>query len=109
MKSVKFLLYALVSLLIILPIDAKADSIVNNNGIEISEEEYNNFIKIHTHESIMTMNEEKYQKLLSLDYSDITTEDYYVASTYNQSLNLTTEREITEEEFESYPDNGISP
>lgn len=109
MKSVRFLLYILVGVLVILPVATKAESITNNNGIVISEEEYNNFIKIHTHESIMTMDQEKYEKLKSLDYSNITTEDYYVASTYNQSLNLTTEREITKEEFDSYDNNGVSP
>lgn len=108
MKSVKFIIYVLVGVFTIFPIFTYAESITNINGIVISEEEYNNFIKIHTHDTIMTMDEEKYEKLKSLDYSNILTEEKYVATTYNQSLNLTTEREITEEEFDNFLENNSS-
>ena len=103
------MLFVVVSIFVIFPIVANAESITNDNGIVISEEEYNNFIQIHTHEYIMAMSEEKYEKLKTLDYSNITSTEKYVETTYNRSLNLTTEREITKEEYDSYPEAGISP
>lgn len=106
MKNVKFIFLVLVSVFILFPLFSKAESIINAKGIEISEEEYNNFLKIHTHEYIMTMNQEKYEKLKSLDYSNVIKDTKYYTSAYNQHLNLTTEREITKEEYENF---GISP
>jgi len=99
--------YALVGVITIFPILTFAESITNINGIVISEEEYNNFLKVHSHEYIMTMNEEKYDKLKSLDYSNVVTETKYVATTYNPSLNLTTEQELTKYEYDNF-NNGAS-
>ena len=104
---------ALVILLIgvgfIFPIGVNAETIINNNGIEITEEEYNNFIKVHSHEYIMTMNEDQYEKLLSLDYDNVVTTKKYIATTYNPSLMLTTETELTELEYENFivPEAGM--
>ena len=106
MKNVKYMLLAF-CLVAILPIHTFAESIINENGIEISEEEYNNFLKIHTPEYIMLMDEEKYEKLKSLDYSNVETTETYVESTYNPMLGVTTEKEITEEEYENF--NPIMP
>ncbi len=104
MKNVKFIFWVLISVIVLFPLYTSAESITNINGIEISEEEYNNFLKVYTHEYIMTMNEEKYERLKSLNFSDdnIITDKKYFTSAYNQHLDLTTEREITEEEFESF-------
>lgn len=107
MKNVKYMLLAFVGLISILPINTFAESIINNNGIEISEEEYNNFIKIRTPEYIMLMDESQYEKLKSLDYSNVEITTKYVESTYNPKLGVTTEKEITEEEYENY--NPIMP
>lgn len=94
--------YALVGVITIFPILTFAESITNINGIVISEEEYNNFLKVRSHESIMVMNEDDYIKLKSLDYSNVMTETKYIETTYNPSLNLTTERELTKYEYENY-------
>lgn len=107
MKNVKYMLLAFVGIISILPINTFAKSIINNNGIEISEEEYNNFLKIYTPEYIMVMNEEKYEKLKTLDYSNVETTETYIESTYNPKLGVTTEKEITKEEYENY--NPIMP
>ena len=107
MKNVKYMLLAFVGLLTIVPINTFAESIINNNGIEISEEDYNNFLKVHTHDYIMLMDEEQYAKLKSLDYSNIEKTETYVESTYNPMLGVTTEKEITEEEYENF--NPIMP
>lgn len=101
------MLYALVSVLFVIPNVVSAKEIINNNGILISENEYNDFLKIYDNEYIMNMSEEKYNKLKTLDFSDITTSTKYIETTYNQSLQLTTEREITEEEFNEF--EAVSP
>ncbi len=110
LKNWKTIIYMFVGLLAFFPIITFAKSITNYNGIIISEEEYANFIQVHSHEYIMTMDESQYEKLLSLDYSNIIKETKYIETTYNSSLNLTTEREMTEEEYENYikPNNETS-
>lgn len=102
MKNVKLIIAALICL-VIFPVFTSAESIINNNGIVITEEEYNNFEKVFTHARIMTMSEEQYEKYKTLDYSNITKEEKYIETTYNRSLNLTTERELTKEEYDNYP------
>lgn len=101
MKNVKFIFLVLISIITISPLYTFAESITNNNGVVISEEEYNNFLKIHTHEYIMLMNENEYERLKELNYSDVQSKVIYVETIYNPHLNLVTEREITKEEYES--------
>lgn len=107
LKKITFMLYAFVSVLFVIPSVVNAKEIINNNGIRISENEYNDFLKIYDNDYIMNMSEEKYNKLKTLDFSDITTSTKYIETTYNQSLQLTTEREITEEEFNEF--EPVSP
>ena len=106
MKKQIVLLVVLVGVITIFPKITNAESITNINGIVISEEEYNNFIQIHTHEYIMTMSEEKYEKLKTLDYSNIEKEVKYIETTYNPSLMLTTERELTKAEYDNFGKNS---
>ncbi len=96
-------------MVVISPIVTNAKSFVNNNGIIISEEEYQNFLKMYSPEYIMVMNQEEYKKAQSIDYNNVETETKYIASTYNQHLNLTTEKEITEAEYNNYSESLISP
>ena len=108
LKKAKFIFLFVFGVITISPILVSAKSITNINGIEISENEYNNFLKIHTEEYIMTMTQADYDKLKSLDYSNIQDETRYILSNYNEKLRLTTEEEITEEEYENF-DNQITP
>ncbi len=103
MRNVKFLFFTLASMLLVIPLHVSAENIylTNNNGIEISEEDYNNFIKIKPYEYIMTMTDQQYNKLKSLDYSNIQTNTKYIETVYNSRLNITSNKEITEEAFES--------
>ncbi len=107
MKNVKFIFFALVSVLLVFPLNilAKEAYLINNSGIELSEEEYNNFIKVRPYEYLMTMNEDDYAKLKSLDYSNIKTTTKYIQTVYNRRYNAITEKEITKEEFE----NNVMP
>jgi hypothetical protein len=89
-------------ILVLCPIVSHAKNIINENGIEITEGDYNNFIKIHSHEFIMRMDAEKYNHLKELDFTTLKTETKYIVSTYNPNLKLSTSREITEEEFNKF-------
>lgn len=102
MKKKKLWLFILIWVFITIPTACFAESITNINGVVISEEEYNNFLKIHTHDYIMTMSEEKYEKLKSLDYENVIKDTHYFETTYNSHLNLATDKEITEEEYNNY-------
>ena len=106
MRMYKFVFCMLMGMIMLVPMLTSAESIINYNGIEISEEDYNNFLLAFTPEFIMTMDEAKYEKLLSLDYTNIQKVTKYVATTYNQSLNLVTEVELTEEQYENFIPNG---
>lgn len=88
--------------LLFIPINIKAESLINQNGIEISEEELENFLKVYSYEHIMVMDEEKYEKAQSLNYDNVLKTDKYIETIYNPHLNITTERELTESEYENY-------
>lgn len=104
MKNFNFVIVALVSILFIFPNVVNAETIINNNGIIINETDYNNFLKVYDHEYIMHMSEEKYNKLKTLNFDDISEETKYIETTYNSSLHLTTSREVTEEEYNDFDD-----
>ena len=102
MKNLKLTFLILLSIFSVTPIFTFARTIINNNGIEIDEEDYERFLLIYSHEYIMTMDETKYEKALHIDYDNIQKATKYVETTYNPSLNLITERELTEYEYENY-------
>ena len=62
----KYSLFAIGSILAMMPITTFA-AITNINGIDISDEEYDNFSKAYSHEYIMTMTEEDYERLQSME------------------------------------------
>lgn len=107
LKKILFMFYALISILLVVPNVVNAEEIINNNGIVMTEQEYNNFLKVYDSDYIMNMSEEKYNKLKTLDFNNVTTTTKYIETTYNQGLQLTTEREVTEEEFNEF--NAVSP
>ncbi len=92
----------LISLVIILPMQACAESYINENGIEISEEEYANYLKVFTPEHIRFMSESEYERMQDLDFNDIRTSTKYVISTYNPNLEITTHREVSKEEYDNF-------
>lgn len=107
LKKAKFIFLFVLGVITISPILVSARSITNINGIEISENEYNNFLKVHSNEYIMTMTQADYDKLKSLDYSNVQDDTRYILSTYNEKLRLTTEEEITEEEYENFDNEAV--
>lgn len=103
-KNLKFIIFVLAIIFITTP-NINAKTITNNNGIVINEEDYENFLKIHSHEYIMNMSEEKYERLKELDYSHVITDTKYVLSTYHTHLGIISEREVSEEEYNTFNDN----
>lgn len=101
MKNLKFIFFTLISVMVISPIHTLAKTIENINGIEITEEEYNNFSKMYSDEYLITMDEAKYEQLKTYDYSNVETKTIYVETKYNPSLNLLTDKVITKEEYEN--------
>lgn len=84
--------------------------IVNQNNVMISESDYENLSKVYSHAYIMVMTQEKYDYLKTKDFSNVETETKYIETTYNSSLGITTEREITEQQYENASvEPGISP
>ena len=102
MKRILGFVTLLFAISIVLPMTVRAENIINNNGIVITEEEYNKFIQIHSHAYIMTMDESEYEKLSSLNYNNLTRVVKYYATTYNPKLNITTETELTKEEYDNF-------
>ena len=107
LKRLSFALVVLISVIFIFPSVCLAKEYTNNNGITMTEEEYNNFLKVHSKEYIMLMNEQQYEKLKTLNYDNLQKSTKFIESNYNAHLNLTTEKEITEEEFNAF--NPIMP
>lgn len=101
--SLVLLLVVLVSVFSIFPSSCfAAKELINNNGIIISEEEYNKFSKVFSEGYIMTMTKEKYEKLKHLNFDDIRQETLYLETTYNSHLNVSTEKIITKEEYDNF-------
>lgn len=75
--------------------------ITNQNGVTMSMREYENLLNMYSEAYIMTMTEERFNQLRNLDLSETQTDIKYVETTYNNSLGLVTNRELTEEEYET--------
>ena len=101
MKRLKIFL-TIVIVVLIIPLNCMAKDIINQKGVVMSENDYNNFLKIYTPEYIMNMTQEKYNKLTTLDFTDIRKDTKYFETTYNHRLNLVTEKEITKEEYDNF-------
>ncbi len=107
MKNWKVIMVLLLVLLI-MPTLTKAESIINNNGVEIDVEDYNQFLNVYSEEYLMMMTEEKYSELKLLDFNNIKKQTEYVETTYNPHLNLTTEKIITEDAYNTYSSSAAN-
>ena len=108
MKNIKLIFFALVSLLVVLPLYAYAGTITNDNGVVMTEEEYNNFLKVYTEDYIMLMTQEKYDHLKEFDFSNVDTKTIYVETKYNPHLGITTDKVISKEKYENIKP-GLKP
>ena len=82
-------------------------TIVNNQNVIITETDYNNILKTHPEGYIMNMSQEQYNYLRSLDYSNIKKETKYLETTTNYNLGTTTERELTESEYNNINEDNV--
>lgn len=108
MIKFKSLFYVIISFLVVLPIFTYAETFINNNGVQITDEDYEKFSKAYDDNYIMNMTQEKYDKLQTLDFNNIDRVTKYYEMSYNRSLNLVTEREITEAEYDNFTPGGLS-
>lgn len=81
--------------------------IVNNQGVKITQTDYNNILKTHPEGYLMSMSQEQYDYLRQFDYSNIETDTKYIESTYNKNLGTTNERYLTEEEYNNINEDVI--
>lgn len=97
------LMYSLVTLLL-LPSITCAGTYVTASGLSIPEEDYNNLLKIYPPAAIEVMSLEKYNNIMSkdLDFNSVNKNVKYVRSSYDALLHVTTEKEVTKEEFDSF-------
>ena len=110
LKIEKLMLMILVSVIVLLPGHTYAESYINENGIEISEEEYADFLKLFTPEHIMFMSEEEYERMQDLDFDNLDSSAKYVISTYNPNLGITTHQEVSELVYNNFNlENMASP
>ncbi len=108
MKNIKLIFFALVSLLVVLPLYTYAGTITNDNGVVMTEEEYNNFLKVYTEDYIMLMTQEKYEHLKEFDFSNVDTKTIYVETKYNPHLGITTDKVISKEQYDKI-NPGLKP
>lgn len=73
--------------------------ITNQNGVTMSASEYDNLLNMYSEGYIMTMTQDRFEEIKDVDFSNVETEVKYVETTYNNSLGLVTNRELTEAEY----------
>ena len=84
--------------------------ITNQNNVTMSMSEYENLLNMYSEAYIMTMTQERFNELRNEDFSNVDTDVKYVETTYNNSLGLVTNREITKNEYENADNNqNITP
>lgn len=109
MSKSKLKVFVVIGFLVLCPVFVSGKTVLNNNGIEISEEDYNNFIKIHNHDFLMNLDIEHYNRLKELDFSTLKTDTKYIVSSYNPNLKLFTSKEVSEEEFNKFDEKDNVP
>lgn len=80
-----------------------ASEYINDLGVAISEEDYNNLRKIYTEKYISVLDENEYSRIknLNLDYDNAQTTVNYVKTEINNVTGEVSETYITEEEYEA--------
>lgn len=82
--------------------------IVNNQGVKITQTDYNNILKTHPEGYLMSMSQEQYDYLRQFDYSNIKSDTKYIESTYNKNLGTTYERYLTKEEYNNIKEDEVN-
>ncbi|MBE6148532.1 MAG: hypothetical protein E7167_03455 [Firmicutes bacterium] len=97
----KYILLIGLSILLIYPRKTFALEYINNNGVTISEENYNNLRKIYSEKYISVLDQDQYDRIMAmnLDFSDVQKTRKYIKTEYNQVTGEVTETLLTEAEY----------
>ena len=98
-------------IMLMIPVTFAKDNVFYTNyaGVEMTETEYNYMISNFDENLVKNMSQSLFESGLDdADNIELVSQEYkYIETTFNPSLMLTTEREITKEEYENY--NPIMP
>ena len=84
-----------------------SDTIVNNQGVIITRTDYNNILKTHPVGYLANMSQKQYDYLRQFDYSNIASDTIYVETTYNRNTGITSERYLTENEYNNISEDQV--
>lgn len=100
-KTKRDMLLFLIGILLIFPSLVNADSYTTAKGLELSEEEYNNFSLIYPDTFIENMSEEHYNRIssMNIDFSTATKIIKYYKTDYNNVTGEVINTEVTETEY----------
>jgi len=98
----KFILLVVFTIMLI-PNSVFAEDYINDLGVVISEEDYNNLRTIYTEKYISVLDQEKYNQIknMNLNYDDVQKTVKYIKSEYNHVTGETLETEVTKEEYDN--------
>ena len=99
----KFIVLFSFAVLMLYPNLTYASEYINDLGVVILEEDYNNLKKIYTEKYISVLDENEYSRIknLNLDYDNVQTTVNYVKTEINNVTGEVSETYITEEEYEA--------
>lgn len=106
----KHLLLLLALIVMALPNYVYADDYINQNGVVISDENYNNLLKLYSEKRISILTHSDYEEIMSkgIDFNNVEQSTKYIKTEFNQVTGEYEDTEVTEEEFNNYDPNSRS-
>lgn len=98
----KYFLLIGLAVVLLYPNKAFALDYINDLGVAISQEDYNNLRQIYSDKYISVLDEEQYNQIkeMNLDFSDVQKTIKYIKTEHNQITGEVTETFLTETEYE---------
>lgn len=108
MKKHFLLIASFLLLFICAPNFVNAQDYVNDLGVVISEEDYDNLKSLYTEAHIAVLDQNKYDQIksMNLDYDNVRVQNMYVKTEVNNVTGEITETEITKEEYDAASENS---
>ena len=100
----KKLLCVLAFILIIsIPKVAWANTYVNQNGVEMTQEQYLDLLKIYSEKHISVLDQDKFNEIMNmgLDFDNVKQDVRYIKTEYNQVTGAVNNSEISKEEYDN--------
>ncbi|MBQ6841451.1 MAG: hypothetical protein IJO63_04995 [Bacilli bacterium] len=110
MKKCYLLIASFLLLFICAPNFVNAQDYVNDLGVVIPEEDYNNLKLLYTEAHIAVLDQNKYDQIksMNLDYDSVQVQNKYVKTEINNVTGEVTETEISKEEYETVSPNYLT-